>query len=595
MSTPSGTVWLCANVPLTNTYDHTITFQNAAQQENYFYNKALHKNGNYVYIRKNHAIRVDFSLDAIQSVNYVTYRSSNNAKRYYCFVTNKQYVNENTTLLELEIDVLQTYQFDYTCGTCFVEREHVDRWDKDLNPIWHYTEEGLSYGDNYLTECAYKIATESDIMWFVVVMSASEDVQDDEVALPSAMNNIPTPFFYYLIPHKRGNAKFQFSCSGQHVSNISDFMSLMCDSAVGKAVREISYIPYLPFTMEVSNYGEITLGEGLSVTMEILQTKNSWIQSLFGGNESTSFHAMRINPNASTFGLTQQLCSWKWDQGLHPPNAADWMQVKTEPFRPVHPMFESRLFMAPYRYSLLTNWRGGNLVLKNEYLPEDVKLLFTKVFGFNNPARYWVDGYKQDINGRNGAIVDDQSLQLPIVSDAYYTYMLENRNQTNANMVSGLVNLGVGVATGGVGLAMGAMSAVSSITSQLAKEQDIKALPDSVINANDCSLAIGDDNVYLTLYRYVVNPDALERLSHFFHMYGYKISKMKKPDLHSRNRFNFVKTVGANITGNVDYEDLAKIKSIFDNGVTFWHYMDGEAFKPLDYTYINVEVNLLNG
>ena len=49
--------------------------------------------------------------------------------------------------------------------------------------------------------------------------------------------------------------------------------------------------------------------------------------------------------------------------------------------------------------------------------------------------------------------------------------------------------------------------------------------------------------------------------------------------------------MGCNITGNIDYEDLTRMKEIFDNGITIWHNRDG--VQPLNYQFDNVEVNLL--
>ena len=75
-------------------------------------------------------------------------------------------------------------------------------------------------------------------------------------------------------------------------------------------------------------------------------------------------------------------------------------------------------------------------------------------------------------------------------------------------------------------------------------------------------------------------------------MSGYKVNRVDVPNTRSRVRFNFIKTVGANIVGSFNQDDLSKIKSIYKNGVTIWHY-SATVFYPLDYSYENIEVNLL--
>ena len=75
-----------------------------------------------------------------------------------------------------------------------------------------------------------------------------------------------------------------------------------------------------------------------------------------------------------------------------------------------------------------------------------------------------------------------------------------------------------------------------------------------------------------TIKKHVQNPAQYEAvLDDFFSMYGYKVNRVKDIELHSRKNWNYVKTVGANITGNIPAGDLAEITHIFDSGVTMWH------------------------
>ena len=53
--------------------------------------------------------------------------------------------------------------------------------------------------------------------------------------------------------------------------------------------------------------------------------------------------------------------------------------------------------------------------------------------------------------------------------------------------------------------------------------------------------------------------------------YGYSINRIKKPNITGRKSWNYVKTEKANITGTIPFTDSAKIKNIFNNGITFWH------------------------
>ena len=50
-----------------------------------------------------------------------------------------------------------------------------------------------------------------------------------------------------------------------------------------------------------------------------------------------------------------------------------------------------------------------------------------------------------------------------------------------------------------------------------------------------------------------------------------------------RKNWNYIKTIGANIEGNIPEDDLNELKAIFNNGVTIWH----KASTYLDYSQDN--------
>ena len=77
----------------------------------------------YTFIREGATIRVPVNADSLNGYNYCLYNNGN--KWYYNFITRIVYVNEGTTEIYLERDVIQTWMFDFTPKACFVEREHV--------------------------------------------------------------------------------------------------------------------------------------------------------------------------------------------------------------------------------------------------------------------------------------------------------------------------------------------------------------------------------------------------------------------------------------------------------------------------------------
>ena len=79
-----------------------------------------------------------------------------------------------------------------------------------------------------------------------------------------------------------------------------------------------------------------------------------------------------------------------------------------------------------------------------------------------------------------------------------------------------------------------------------------------------------------------VRREYAEIIDDYFDMYGYATKRVIVPNINSRPQWNYVKTIGANIFGNIPADDLKLIKDIFDNGITFWKNGDNIGNYSLD-------------
>lgn len=113
-------------------------------------------------------------------------------------------------------------------------------------------------------------------------------------------------------------------------------------------------------------------------------------------------------------------------------------------------------------------------------------------------------------------------------------------------------------------------NAIANINAGL---KDIKNQPDiTAVTGSDYNFEIGylNDEVYSILY--TTHPAALRSIAEFFAQFGYSINRYDKIDnyMRVRKRFNYVKTQGANIKGNIPNKWRNSLNLIFDNGITFW-------------------------
>lgn len=124
---PGTNIRLLHNVPLDTTYDHTIYFSNATAQASYFSGLTKYNLNGYTYQRVNKGVaRVGIKADSIYDCNYMMFQNTNfGSKWFYAFITKIEYVNNVTSEITFEIDVMQTWFFDCEPDYCFVERIHT--------------------------------------------------------------------------------------------------------------------------------------------------------------------------------------------------------------------------------------------------------------------------------------------------------------------------------------------------------------------------------------------------------------------------------------------------------------------------------------
>lgn len=67
-----------------------------------------------------------------------------------------------------------------------------------------------------------------------------------------------------------------------------------------------------------------------------------------------------------------------------------------------------------------------------------------------------------------------------------------------------------------------------------------------------------------------ITKEYAEMIDDFFDRYGYATCKVKVPNRNVRPHWTYTKTRNVAIRGSVPTDDMAKIKSIYDSGITFW-------------------------
>lgn len=124
---PDTDIYLLANVECDKSYDNVKYFASKNAQHTYMFSKIVKSFTNQSYGRVNKGtFRLFCKADDVYQCNYLMFQNTAfGNKWFYAFINSIEYVSNNTCEVRFTIDLFQTWFLDCTLGQCFVEREHV--------------------------------------------------------------------------------------------------------------------------------------------------------------------------------------------------------------------------------------------------------------------------------------------------------------------------------------------------------------------------------------------------------------------------------------------------------------------------------------
>lgn len=545
--TPQTEVRLLSGVPLDNNYHHQLYFTSQSAQTTYFQGKTARRFTDFKYLRKDRAIRVPINVEQLYNCNYVMYRNSNfSNKWFYAFITELYYVAQDATDIVIETDCYQTWLFDINIKPSFVEREHRPLWNSDGTPVINTVDEGLNYGNEYrVTQSTSKNFYGKTGFMLLACKDYIHKLPNDQVSpYTSVIGGVPSSLFYYLVPFDKEDIGYSYSYNGFSLMHFREFYHKLTtnEKLVGKCVS-ISFPDFVPLIDSVNNDSGNITGRGISIYN--LADDLGLTGSIMMIGDSTTFAQKTLAYGDKYTGFPSYS--------------------------------ESKMLMYPYSYTLITDFKGHEFIVKNEYVNQrNLDVVAKGCINATNKTAYYVKGYQGTNNIRNG-IINDADESMVIVDDYTASYMQSNRNSlivgTATNLAGSVMSLAGSVATGNMlGLAGSIGSGIGTIAGLMAKYKDIDNIPsNSRSQGNNALFDIGNDYVGVWAIKFTTTQEYANKLQGFWKMYGYKVNEVKVPNLYTRQSWNYVKTVDITIEGDVIESDLNRIKKMFNDGVTLWH------------------------
>jgi hypothetical protein len=231
-----------------------------------------------------------------------------------------------------------------------------------------------------------------------------------------------------------------------------------------------------------------------------------------------------------------------------------------------------KLLTFPYCYLYASNNAGGSALYHYE------KFSGTKSeFKFYGNVAPGMAIRILPLNYNNQAINNEEGLncgKLPICSwntDVYTNWLTQNSLNIGIDLVSGLVNTGIGLGTTAMGGGVMAVGGVTQIASTLGQVHQMSFAPPQAkgnLNSGDITFSSGWSRI--SLYDTSIKQEYAKIIDGYFDMFGYKVCRVKAPNKAHRSRYWYTKTIDVNIDGSIPNKDIQIIKNAYNNGITFW-------------------------
>lgn len=507
--TPDSTIHVLKNIPVNKS--NTIWFANASSQYSYFYSKRKHTFNGCTYVRDVdgkyiNKIRLGKKADDFHDCNYIMYRNTSfSNKWFYGYIVGIEYINNQACEITIEMDDMQTWFFDFTLKTSFVEREHVT----SDNIGEHILDEGLEHGE-YVYKKYQKTGLMDEICY---VIGISDITPISEVpANPRVYDNIYGGLVFWVFREDSLGA-------------MTDFLKMF--ESKPEAIEFIFTIPYC-FVQQTGQLMNFAYSKTVTYRFE---TNMDNINGYVPNNNKLFVYPYNVLTVSNNQG---NIATYRFE---------DFTDASIENYKFI---LESNLAPNPVVMCMPSNYRYNSL---GRAIPE---------FGLS------MSGY-------------------PLCSwnnDVYRNWLVQNSASLLLGTVGGLGAVLGGIATANpIAIGGGAMA----IGRQLSQVHKASLQPDQAKgNTNSGSLNIAHGRQDFYFIHQTIKKEYAKIIDKYFDMFGYKVNLLKVPNINARRNWTYVKTIDVNMVGSCPSDSLEAIKSMFNNGITFWKYGDNVGNYSLD-------------
>jgi hypothetical protein len=562
-------IYLCrtATTPV-----HQLDFTSEAEQSSYFESIVVKTVSNCSYQPRTSSIKVNGYIDDewLQNVNYGFYINKYQGveKKFYFWIGQKNYSAKGVTELIITIDAFQTWLFYFQFQQCMIERKHVtnDAIGSNTYP------ESFELGD-YVTYKKHPITALQGEPCYIIGVTDGSAIggtvfgktysgftlkyyeMGDYLQLNEYIQSLATAgkadaiAFIYTFPKLLLNKDGTWH-SGDEIVGMFGSLSHLEEIPMSEFVNAFSYKgdSYTPYNNKMYcypyNFLTVKNSSGGNVVLKFELFELVSIDFYIEANLSQNPH-ITITPSfydgkeyAIDDALSMQdypLCSWNND------NYANWFAQHRNSIGA-----QSANAMATY---------NANSTVQGRTLDNSLEQRDTSMYKGVINTGAGVTGNL--ISGNYGGAIMNG------ISGGANTYLDYNQNTKNAD--TAWAN----------GFTLNRNNYQNEMRSLMASVQDAKVQPNTSKGDTSASgLDLARNTATFFIEQTSIKPEYMRKIDMYFQMFGYQVNSLEIPQLRTRDKWNFIKTVNAVIT-HIDkvipLEDIKMLEDIFNNGVTVWH------------------------
>lgn len=551
--TPNTKLYL-GSVPFDPSYTHVVYMPDREVQRAQIAARCTFgvNREDYTYQRPNNTVKVPYNAEQLYGLNYCMFQNTNYGNRwFYSFITNIEYVSENTSRLWLQDDVFQTWFPDASVQVSYVEREHVS--DDTIGA--HLKDEGLSCGE---MKVQYSTIDNDKTELYIVVASAVDPKTDGTYS-----NNGGDVYMNVY----SGTSLTTFTM----LEDFINFMKALSDNGQQDAVSAVYMVPRYALgtiSKKSDGYGlwvdgnkhtpeqELNIKLGFT-TLDGYKPKNNKMYCYpFEYVELTNFMGENQKLRLEFFGTDGVV-------HLQRTGGAD---------------VNSRCMYIPWNYNGLT--RATELALNMPQYPS-----------INWVYQTWANNYGSGKFSFYTGFTDQPTEANSLTDLPVWNYGADTLNQL-LGVVEQAIGVGTQVATGGRSIrakgeaahgGAGLLGGVSSfVTNSVLGSAQIQAdlakqmrQPNTSRGGTNSSVSLANIGSFtMGIRKYTCRSEFAKMCDDYLSAFGYNVSEFKQPNLTGRASWNYVKTIGMQLHGKIPTDAMQSLQNMFDRGITLWHTWD---------------------